>query len=422
MPVKRRSPVLAWRLAAVAVLLLAGLPPVARAEESAAPPPAQAAQDEKGTFEVYGFGQADVIADFKQNNPDWYDVNRPSRLPNVANQFGNDGRFYLSVRQSRLGVKGEMPTAQGPVKGQFEFDMFGVGGDAGKTTIRLRHAWGQFKQIGAGQTNSQFMDVDVFPNVLDYWGPNGMLFFRNVQVFWEPFNDGSSNARIAIEAPGASGDAGVLSDRVELQNVKPRFPSPDFTGHYRLGGKKWGYVQLGGALRKIAYDDLLPNDKFDLNGSVWGWGISISSNLKLGADDTLRLQLVEGAGVENYFNDAPVDVAIKSNPGNAVTPVVGEALHDLGIVIYLDHNWNSMYSSAIGYSRVNITNSDGQAANAYKNGDYISGNLLVTPAKNVMMGGEFQYAHRENNSDGFAVSDYRLQFTFKYSFGYKFGG
>jgi hypothetical protein len=422
MPVKRRSPVLAWRLAAVATLLLAGLPPAARAEEPAAPPPAQAAQEEKGTFEVYGFGQADVIADFKQNNPDWYDVNRPSRLPNVANQFGNDGRFYMSVRQSRLGVKGEMPTAQGPVKGQFEFDMFGVGGDAGKTTIRLRHAWGQFGQIGAGQTNSQFMDVDVFPNVLDYWGPNGMLFFRNVQVFWEPFNDGSSNARIAIEAPGASGDAGVLSDRVELQNVKPRFPSPDFTGHYRLGGRKWGYVQLGGALRKIAYDDLLPNDQFNLNGSVWGWGISVSSNLKLGPDDTLRLQLVEGAGVENYFNDAPVDVAIKSNPGNTVTPVVGQALHDLGIVIYLDHNWNSMYSSAIGYSRVNITNSDGQAANAYKNGDYISGNLLVTPAKNVMMGGEFQYAHRENNSDGFAVSDYRLQFSFKYSFGYKFGG
>jgi hypothetical protein len=249
-----------------------------------------------------------------------------------------------------------------------------------------------------------------------------MLFFRNVQVFWEPFNDGSSNARVAIEAPGASGDAGVLADRVELQNVKPRFPSPDFTGHYRLGGKKWGYVQLGGAVRKIAYDDLIPNDRFDLNGSVWGWGISVSSNVKFGSNDTLRLQLVEGAGIENYFNDAPVDVGIKSNPGNAVTPIVGEALHDLGVVIYLDHNWNAKTSSAIGYSRVDITNSDGQAANAYKNGDYFSGNLLVTPAKNALMGVEFQYAHRENNSDGFAVSDYRLQFSFKYSFGYKLGG
>jgi hypothetical protein len=55
-----------------------------------------------------------------------------------------------------------------------------------------------------GQTNSQFMDVDVFPNILDYWGPNGMLFFRNVQFFYEPYNDGESNTRVAIENPGAS--------------------------------------------------------------------------------------------------------------------------------------------------------------------------------------------------------------------------
>jgi hypothetical protein len=140
----------------MALLIVAGIPATARAQ---APAP-----DSKGTLEIYGFGQADAIVDLKQNNPDWYDVNRPSRLPNVANQFGQDGHFYLSARQSRLGVRAEMPTSNGTVKGQFEFDMFGVGGDAGQTTIRLRHAWGQWKQIGAGQTNSQFMDADVFPN------------------------------------------------------------------------------------------------------------------------------------------------------------------------------------------------------------------------------------------------------------------
>ena len=225
-------------------------------QRGAAAPAAQASADDKGSLEIYGFGQADAIADFKQNNPDWYDVNRPSRLPNVANQFGQDGHFYLSARQSRLGVKGEIPTANGPVKGQFEFDMFGVGGDAGQTTIRLRHAWGQWKQVGAGQTNSQFMDVDVFPNVARLLGAErDAVLPERAGVLGAVSVTASSNARIAIEAPGASGDAGVLADRVELQNVKARFPSPDFTGHYRLGGQKWGYVQVGGALRYIAYDD-----------------------------------------------------------------------------------------------------------------------------------------------------------------------
>jgi len=403
------------------LLLLAGVPTSARAAEPDPPQaPASGTADPKGTLEIYGFGQADAIVDFKQNDPNWYDVNRPSRLPNSPDQFGANGHFYLSPRQSRLGVRAEVPTADGPVKGQFEFDMFGVGADAGQTTIRLRQAWGQWKTFGAGLTNSTFMDADVFPNILDYWGPNGMLFFRNVQLFWAPYNRGDSSVRFAIEAPGASGDAGVVADRVELQNVKARFPSPDFTGHWRVG-RGWGHFQVAGALRYLAYDDTLPNDAFDLSGHVWGWGVSLSSNVNLGKS-IVHFQVVEGAGVENYFNDAPVDVAVKSNTVNTVTPVVGEALHDFGLVIYLDHPWNERLSSAIGYSRVDISNSDGQAANAYKNGQYFSGNLLVTPVKNVMMGGEFQWAHRGNHSDGFSSDDVRVQFSFKYSFGYKLGG
>ena len=30
------------------------------------------------------------------------------------------------------------------------------------------------------------MDIDVFPNSVEYWGPNGMVFFRNVQVRYMP--------------------------------------------------------------------------------------------------------------------------------------------------------------------------------------------------------------------------------------------
>jgi hypothetical protein len=398
------------RTQACAFLLLIGVSTPARAQTPSGP-----------TLEIYGFGQADAIVDFEQNNPDWYDVNRPSRLPAFTDEFGQNGHFYLSPRQSRFGAKGVLPTSNGDVKATFEFDMFGVGRDAGLTTIRLRHAWGQWKQIGAGQTNSQFMDVDVFPNVLDYWGPNGMLFFRNTQVFWQPYLEGESNATIAIEAPGASGDAGVLSDRIQLQNIRARFPAPDVTGHYRAGFKQ-GYVQVGGALRYIAFDDILTTDPLDLSGHVWGWGLSVSSNLKVDPNNVFRLQAVYGAGIENYFNDAPVDVGVKRNPGNVVTPVTGEALPAFGLAAYLDHTWNGKWSTAAGYSRVNITNSDLQAASAFQTGQYATANLLCTPVKNAMMGGEFQWARRENFSDGFSVNDFRLQFSFKYNFSYKVGG
>jgi len=264
------------------------------------------------------------------------------------------------------------------------------------------------------------MDLDVFPNILEYWGPNGMLFFRNVQIFWQPVNHDNTRFTVALERPGASADAGILADRIELQNIRGRFPAPDISAEYRLG-TGWGYAELAGMLRWIYWDDVLA-DNFDLSGHTTGWGVSLSSNVNASKHDVLRLQAVYGAGVENYFNDAPVDIGVKGNPGNAITPVVGEALGDFGLVLYLDHTWNDRFTSAIGYSRVDISNSNGQAPSAYKAGQYVSGNLLCTPAKNVLMGGELLWARRQNFSDGFAADDFRLQFSFKVSFGTKVGG
>jgi len=138
--------------------------------------------------------------------------------------------------------------------------------------------------------------------------------------------------------------------------------------------------------------------------------------------DVLRLQATYGKGIENYFNDAPVDVGIESNFGDPVTPVVGRALPISGIVAYLDHNWSSKWSTALGYSRVDIDNSDLQLPDAFKSGDYASVNLLCLPAQNVMMGGEFQWARRNNFRDGFSSNDYRLEFSLKYSFSGKITG
>ena len=62
-------------------------------------------------IEIYGFTQGDMINDFKTNNPDWFDVNRPSRLPAFEDEFGHNGHTWLSARQSRFGTKaGAGPT------------------------------------------------------------------------------------------------------------------------------------------------------------------------------------------------------------------------------------------------------------------------------------------------------------------------
>jgi hypothetical protein len=122
------------------------------------------------------------------------------------------------------------------------------------------------------------------------------------------------------------------------------------------------------------------------------------------------------------MNDAPVDVGIQGNPGNAVTPIIGVALPVKGLVAFYDRTWNEEFTSSAGYSRLDIDNSNGQTPNAFKSGQYALFNLLYTPVKDAMVGGEFQWGHRENFSDGFTSSDYRLQVSFKYNFSYRLGG
>jgi hypothetical protein len=380
-----------------------------------------AAKAEAGPrLDIYGFAMLDMGYQAKQNDPNWFDVLRPTKLPAYANQYGEDGHFFAGVRQSRLGVKGFIPTDLGEIKTIFEFELFGTGVDAGQTTFRLRHAWGELGQFGAGQTWSPYMDPDVFPNSVEYWGPPGMVFFRNVQARWTPWSKGDSNFMIAIERPGASADQGVYSGRVELQGVTARFPLPDVSAHFRKAGD-WGHVQLAGILREMKWDDL-NNDQFDLTGSATGWGFNLSTNIKLAKKHVFRGQVAYGEGVENYWNDAPVDVGIQSQPGNARTPVVGKALPILGIVAFLDLSWNTKWSSTIGYSLVDISNSDAQANAAFKRGQYALANVLYYPTSNVMLGPEIQWGKRENFRDGFTSDDFRVQFSAKYNFKLSVGG
>jgi hypothetical protein len=402
--------------------LLVGGSSIARAQETqpsageSAATSVPAKQESKPSFEIYGFAMLDIGGNFTQINPNWFDTLRLTRLPSFENEFGEDGSTFAGVRQSRLGVRSTTPTAIGDLKTTFEFELFGTGVDEGQTTFRLRHAYGELGQFGAGQWWSPFMDPDVFPNTVEYWGPTGMVLFRNVQVRWMP----TTSLTLAVERPGASGDQGVYADRVELEGIRARFPLPDFSGAYKYS-QDWGYLRAAGMLRLIKWDDTL-DDQFDLSGDAWGWGLNLSSNLKPSKEDTIRLQFVFGEGIQNYMNDSPIDIGIANNPGNLVTPVVGEPIPILGFVAFFDHTWNEEYSSSFGYSWQENDNTDAQSPSAFRTGHYAVGNVLYYPAPNVMVGGEFQWGRRENFSDGFESEGIKLQFSFKYNFSWKLGG
>src|SRR3954452_5720929 len=375
-------------------------------------PAAPQEEKKKNSVDFYGYVMLDSGYEFGQSDPNWSDVMRPTKLASFKDQYAPDGKVFFGVRQTRFGVKTSTPTGVGDLKTIFEFELFGTGVDAGQTTFRLRHAYGELGQFGAGQTWSPFMDIGVFPNTVEYWGPNGMVFFRNVQVRWMPIQSKKGGVTIALERPGASGDQGTYAGRIELQNIRPRFNFPDLSGNARIE-RDWGYVQLAGILRKIGWVDTSTNTP-NLGGSVVGWGVNVTSNLNLSKKNLAKLAFVYGNGIENYMNDAPVDVGIEHNPPGSRLPIRGVALPVLGVVSFLDHTWNEQFTSSVGYSMVDIRNSNAQLPLDYHQGHYAIANLLYHPTKKVMMGGEFQFGRRVNFSDGFNANDYRMQFSFKY--------
>lgn len=361
-------------------------------------------------LDFYGHIMLDAIYDFDRVNPDWNDTLRPSQIPvNCPGDAGcgSDGELIFGVRQTRYGLNAIVPTDIGAIRTKLEFELFGVGTDAGKITPRLRHAWAEINQFGFGQTNSVFMDGDVFPNSIDYWGPSGMMFFRNIQARWTPVSTDSQRIAIALESPSAGIDSGKVSEVAPALDVRSKEELPDLTAHWRIQ-REWGHFQAAGILRQVAFEatDDLSGESF--SGEEFGYGVNLSGTLNTVGRDRLRWQVAVGEGIGNYLNDGGIDLAPDSQLRATTVPVVGWLL-------FYDRWWNDRWSSSIGWSGVDLDNTRGQDDDAFDTLDYGLVNLLHYPADNIMVGAELIHGALSLN-DSADGTDTRIQFSFKFNF------
>lgn len=347
--------------------------------------------------ELYGFIQLDYIQDFQRVDPAWEATLVPSRIPTTPNQYGSDGQAIFSVRQTRFGASAALP-ADDDARGVLEFDFFGVGADAGKVTPRLRHAYGQWRALLAGQTWSVFMDSDMFPNYNDYWGPPGWVSRRTPQLRISPMR-GAHEVAIALERPSTALDGSLSEEFRGLQ------PLPDLTAHYRWTGP-WGHLQLAGLARKLGYEPLAdPNAS--PHGSELGAGFHLSSLLVAGGTK-FRLSTAYGHGIASYMNDGGVDLAQSSPDALATQPI-------LAVLAYYDQAWTEWLSSSLGYSATVVSNAAYQTSGAFQRGDYATATALVTPVKGLGLYASYLWGRRRDEG-GEAGTDNRVQFSVRYSF------
>jgi hypothetical protein len=377
--------------------------------------PAAATMAEPGatSLQIYGKVQLDAIYDFDRVDPDWKDSSRPSKIPvQDPAVFGSDGEAILSSRQTTLGMRSEDDTPLGRMKTWVEWDLYAMGNDAGELELNTKHLWLEWENWGVGQTNTNFMDGNIFPNTIDYWGPPGMIYVRKPQIRYTHWvGAGGSHWSVSLEDPSSDVDAGDVReiDPDLAEALQPRDSMPDLTLRWR-GMHEWGHYQLAGIARKLDVetksDGLGGNPNNTPKEDTFGWGLNFTSVINTFEMDQLKLGIVYGEGIASYFNDGGTAIGLERG---GLDPV-----ESLGLTLWYDHYWTPRWSTSVGWGMHQQDNTELQSDDAFDTGQLAQINLLYTQG-NFLTGVEAIWMEREDNN-GEDNDAFRLQYSVKYSF------
>jgi hypothetical protein len=316
-----------------------------------------------------------------------------------------NGRFNMHARQSRLNMETRTPTSLGEMKTFLELDFFGSATGNPNTTngegLQLRQAYGQVGKVLAGQTWSNFMDLDAYPESLDYIGPAGLTFVRQAQVrYTDTFAD-KYTWSVAIESPVAD----FAADTVPETDVDAS-DAPDLTAKLQYKDT-FGHLALRGLARKINASTAAGAEDSD-----YGWGLGVSGKINTWDKDNIFFQGVYGDGIGHYL----FDVAI-SNNGNTYTGNDVEPVSAWGGYLAYQHYWSDEWRSNILGGYTSIDNNDATAYATSPNQTVASGhlNLIWQPNPVYRVGFEYMYGYRELES-GVDGDLNRFQTSFMYLF------
>jgi hypothetical protein len=308
-----------------------------------------------------------------------------------------DGEVRVSARQSRLGIEIRDSTSYGPLRAFVEGDFAGDG-----DTYRLRHAFGQFRQVLAGKTWSTMVDNRATPEEIDFEGINGRIQVRQPQIRYFPTFGRDLDLLIGLEdpAPDVTGGQGVSQ-------------YPDIVASARRNWADRWHVKTSLLLRQIEAAWDLDNSVTD---SKFGWGVSVSG--RIGLDiwderDNILFQFNYGDGIGRYINDLQ-EVGGQDAEFNPLTGEL-ETLNVFSSYIAYQHWWRESMRSTLTYSWVDVDNLNFQDDSAYARTDRAIINLLWSPVSRVDVGGELLWGRRENK-DGASGTARQIQFGAKYRF------
>ncbi len=360
--------------------------------------------EDQNEWELYlkGFVQTDFTVDFQDMKSIEGFAAQSITVPQR-----NMARSNFSVKQSQigLGIKQRNPKGDDNFSAYVEIDLYGPDGT---TAPRFRQGYIKWKNWTAGQTWSNFSDPEIFPNIFDFIGPDGLLFNRRMQVRYSKKISPKENLSFSLEDPNTPS----ISLPVDSLNWKKRSVIPTFTAMYRYGDDR-DYIKGGLLFSPISYDMKHTMDDPYKTKTMLGWGAMISGKRYITDTNSFRFQTSYGKGYATNNSDLNGEKydAIP-NPANRN---LLETLALFNMVGIYEHWWNQEWSSVASVSYSRVGHKDFAPKDMAKNFQNISLNLVFQPLKKLRMGVEGNYGRLRNFQDQKAEA-WRIQSSIALSF------
>lgn len=347
------------------------------------------------SVQIGGYIKFDAIYDLDQDLGDSLFVEGIDTSDGSSNSS-----FRAHARQSRLFIKSSTPTASGPATTHLEGDFFGGGGNevfSNSRGFRLRHAYGEWNGLLAGQTWSNFMQFVAYPSTVDFDGPVGVSFIRQAQLRYTlPLGD--SALSFSAENPEATGFSGS------------RDSAPDLTARYQWTGGNAG-IETAAVVRRLKVDEGATND------SATGYGLMLAGNIGVGPDTTLMAGAIYGDGVGRYLytasgtddGDAGIGAAFINADGNL------ETIEAYGFNAAVAQQWTDKFSSSLSYGQVRGDRPGDLFPDSTRKLESVHFSHFYRVTEPVTLGFEVSHGRKELQSRE-SEDNTRLQFSAQYNF------
>jgi len=274
----------------------------------------------------------------------YQDLFIPSSIPVSGAPFDDSGsRTNLSAKQSVFRMDFRRDTDYGVMKVVYKNNFFGFNGE--EMNYNLQYLYGELEtknySLLAGYYLSGFTDIDVFPNTLDYEGPNSFTFKYAPQIRYTPVlyraGEGKLTLPMSLEEPKA--DIAILGDyetysRYPDMTLGLRWETPDY------------HVQWVNLFRDLGVQSAVD----DRTRTTSAYATQLTAAAGVFGDDSVQGWASFGKGYANFLQDISglgLDAAFDPQLGL-------EAIDAEGYGVGYTHSWKDDLSTSASYAYLKI--------------------------------------------------------------------